>query len=119
MPACTFYRAPKTAWGGLLALLKPGVLRYTVHLERLAGLQVRRFHYIWATDELLVEAQYQGFLFSIEMEWGGDLVLFAAERVPEEVFNHVCSHMKNYRTVWPGQVTRAQRRYVQIAKSAG
>ena len=120
MPTATFYRAPKTTVGGLLALLlRPSVFQYTVHLERLPGLEVRRCHYVWATDEFLVEAEYKRHRFTLEMEWGGNLVLSAPADVPQELFSEVRTHMNGYRRVWPSQVASAQRRYAQIAKSAG
>ena len=113
---CTFEEAP----AGLLgSLFRPSVFQYIVHLERLAGLQITSFHYVQMLDELEVSAHYQGQDFSVSMGPEGDLYLSAREQVPDDLFLHVCEHMKTYRRVWPALAFSASKRYARIAKSIG
>jgi hypothetical protein len=113
---CMFQAAPT----GLLGwLLQPNVFQHISHMERLSGLCITSFHYVPATDELEVSVSYRGQCFMVSMAWGGDLYLSAGEQVPEELFRHVCLHMKAYRRVWPLRLLDAGKRYARIAKSAG
>ena len=90
-----------------------------VHLERLDGLKIVRFHHVWAADELSVMAKYVDCEIHIEMEWGGDLVLTMPKETSEDIFHTVCDHMRAYRAVWPHTLERAKARYAEISKSAG
>jgi hypothetical protein len=112
---CRFQGAPT----GLLGwLLQPNVFQHISHMERLPGLCITSFHHVPPTDELEVSASYRGQCFMVSMAWGGDLYLSATEQVPEDLFHHVCLHMKAYRRVWPLRLLDAGKRYARIAKSA-
>lgn len=98
-------------------LFPPGPLAYLIHAERLEGLLVSRFRYIWAIDDFEADLDYQGHAYRLGMDWDGDLFLTAGCDVPEAAFRVVATHLEDYRWVSPRKVASLSRRYRRPAQA--
>ena len=107
-------RAPSSTFGeSLLGWWRPGFLRYMAHLERLPSVEITSYHLIWAPDNLKVSFTYKTFPLEIAMH-DGDLSVFAKDGTPNEVFEEVATHLRNYHWVWPWQALCAGWRYSPV-----
>jgi len=110
----TFHNAPSNFLELIKDAFSPSIFQYIAHFEKLDGLHFESFYYAPVIDELCVMATYSGYEFKIEMAWGGDLDLIAAESVPDKIFETVCNHMKSYRRIGFKELSIAKKRYMQL-----
>ena len=101
-------------WLGIF--FRPGPMHYLVHLERLTGIEVAWFRYIWAIDDFDAILNYKGYELRLWMDWDGDIALMSTETVPPEIFGEVCAHLRQYRWVSGMSVAKYQKRYRKPAK---
>ena len=94
------------------------VEKYFVHLERLEGIEITRFHFVPMTDELSVCFNFHDYEFKVWMDWGGDLVLQTTEDAPIEIFEVLKQQLSNLEPVSSEELEEAKKRYTKIAKMA-
>lgn len=112
------FRRESSGWlQRLTSFLNPGPLHYLIHAQRLCGLEVLHFRYVWAIDDFEAELTYQSNQFWMHMGWEGELFLEAGPEVPADLFRKISLHLDQYSWVAPWKVENLRRRFARPAKT--